>query len=274
MNMVRSHRDYGLVGESLAIQGLWSQILRLAPHEVSIFIEGEEGAGKRHVAEIIHSLSPYREGPFMVIDCAATPELSLAFELFGCEPGFCSRLEEGVRGMLESANRGTLLLEHVEAMPKSVQSRLLRVIEGRAVERLVGGMPVKVDVRIIATRTRRADQDETEEQAFNPLWDRLGDGFPLRVPSLRERPEDIPLLSDYFLKQANREFGKKVLGFTPEARAILETYQWSGNLRELNTCLRVAVLIADRLVNPEHLLSYLRVAHARSEQERRSWRRP
>lgn len=240
------------------MRALRRQIHRFAPYNIPLLVEGEESTGKRLVAEVIHNLSPYRDGPFIAVDCAALSEMMLAIELFGCEPGFCTQFSQGLPGKVEFAMGGTLLLEHIEVMPKWVQGRLLRLLEDQAVERLGSSASAAVYLRTIASTVDGCDQGEPGEGGCRDLLDRLCSGFSLKVPPLRDRGDDVVLLSHHFLAQLNKALGKQGKSFSPAALTVLETYSWPGNLRELGAVIRSAVLIADRIIAPQHLPLYLR----------------
>lgn len=261
----RSQRD--LIGHSMPMRELRCLIRSFAPYDIPLLLEGEESTGKRLVAEVIHSLSRYRTGPFVSLDCAALPEMMLAVELFGCEPGFCvglaqvlpGKVELVLPGKVELARDGTLLLEHVEMIPAWIQGRLLQIFETRSVERMGGVESVPVHVRIMASTTGCLSQT-APGQSYNGLIDYLSGGVPLKVPPLRERAGDISLLGCHFLAQANRESGKRIEGFSHAALAALEAYSWPGNLRELNRAIRSAASTADRIITPEHVPLYARYA--------------
>lgn len=259
-------RDLDLIGKSAPMQELRRLMRSYAPYDVPLLLEGEEGTGKRFVAQIVHSLSPYRRGPLIVVDCAACSDMMLAVELFGCDAGFCPGLAQALPGKVELAGGGTLLLEHVEMLPMWIQKRLLQMVKTKSVARMgMGGEEaIPVHARIIASTTnglnrpasgqsRQSRQSQQSQQSQIDLTDCLSGGFPLKLPPLRARRGDIGLLSGHFLAMANRELGKQVEGFSPSARAALEAYSWPGNLRELYSVVQSGVLAADRRVRPEQL---------------------
>jgi len=253
----RSQRD--LIGHSMPMWELRRLIRSFAPYDMPLLLEGEESTGKRLVAEVIHSLSPYRMGSFVTLDCASLSAMMLAIELFGCEPGCCAGLAQVLPGKVELARDGTLLLEHVEMIPTWIQGRLLQILETSSVERMGGAESIPVHVRIVASTTGCPSQTATGWRQKG-LIDYLSGGVPLKVPPLRERTGDISLLSHHFLAQANRESGKQIEGFSPAALAALEAYAWPGNLRELNAAIRSAVSTADRIITPKHVPLYARIA--------------
>lgn len=244
--------DRDLIGKSVPMQELRRLMHAYAPYDVPLLLEGEEGTGKRFVAQIVHGLSPYRRGPCIVVDCSACSDMMLAVELFGCEAGFCPDLAQSLPGKMEMARGGSLLLERIELMPTWVQGRLLRVLKTKSMERLGGIKPFPMHVRIMAATTGGLSWT-TAGRSHKDLMNCLSGGISLRVPPLRERRGDISLLSCHFLATANGELGTQVAGFSPAARAALEAYAWPGNLRELYGVVRSAVLVADRRVRPEQL---------------------
>lgn len=248
------HQPHGrdLIGKSAPMRALRRLMHAYAPYDVPLLLEGEDGTGKRLVAQIVHSLSPFRTGPFIAIDCSACSDLMLAVELFGCEAGFCPGLAQTLPGKLEVARGGSVLLEHAELMPNWVKGRLLQVLKTKSGERLGGSTPFPVQVRIMAATTGGVSQ-LARGHTERGLLDYLCGGFPLKLPPLRERRGDIRLLCDHVLAVANRELGKQVEGFRPAARAALDAYSWPGNLRELYGVVRSAVLVADRWVRAEQL---------------------
>lgn len=249
---VRRRSEQDFVGQSGKIHQLRRLVRRLAPYDVPVLLTGEPGTGKGLLAEVIHGLSPFRNGPFLIVNSADLPETELAVKLFGCEPGVWGAMERR-RGLLEFADGGTLLLEHVDAVPRWMQSRLLRFCETCLVERLGGGDGIPVRVRLIATITEGIDRLAANCPISSALQDALDGSYPLALPPLRERRDDIRLLSEFFLACANREFTKRVCGFTRDALAMLQAYAWPGNVEELRQCVRFSVWQAHRLITVAHL---------------------
>lgn len=245
-------RDRDLIGKSAPMRALRRLMCAYAPYDVPLLLEGEESTGKRLVAQIVHSLSPYRAGPFIAVDCSAWSDMMLAIELFGCAPGFGRGLAQALPGKVELAWGGTLLLEHTERLPMWIQKRLLQIVETGSVARMGGGGTVPVHVRIIASTTICLGRPASGQSRIG-LTDYFSGGFPLRLPPLRERRSDIRLLSGHFLALANRELGKQIAGFSSEARAALDAYSWPGNLQELRGVVQSAVLEADWRIGPEQL---------------------
>lgn len=248
----RRQEDRDLIGKSPQLEVLRTLIHGFAPYDVPILIQGEKSTGKRLVAEVIHSLSPYRDGVFVALDCRALAEGLLGIELFGAAPSLSARCPQGLPGILEQAAGGTVCLEHIEYMPGWVVSRLVRTLETHTLERLGEQTGRPVQARMIAART--IEQGPVTARGMNQdmLLDCVGGGFPLILPPLRERGSDIVLLSRHFLDQANRECGTRVRGFSEAALAMLEAYDWPGNLLDLQTVIQAAALAAGRLITPAH----------------------
>lgn len=247
---LRSERD--LLGDCPAMQTVRRLVRSFAPYGMPLLLQGEESTGKRLAAEVIHSLSPARRGPFVAVDCAALVDMMLAIELFGCEPGLFGGAPDGVVGKLEQAHGGTLLLERVERMPAWVQGRLLQVLERGLAERLGGAEPREVRVRLLAATTA-VSPSQGAWQGRKTLRDHLSGGETIRLPPLRERGRDVWLLARHFLQLAGRDLGKPTDGFSRPALSLLERHPWPGNLRELEETVRAAARAADRIVTPEHL---------------------
>ena len=195
-------------------------------------IRGESGSGKELVARAVHNSSPRKDGPFVCLNCAALTETLLESELFGHERGSFTGATEKKVGKFEAAHRGTIFLDEIGEMAVGAQAKLLRVLEGHTFERVGGGAPVKVDVRVVAA-TNQPLEDAVRNGGFRrDLFFRL-QVVEIRVPPLRERKSDVPLLAEHFLQAVRRETGRRVRGFTPAALAKMEEYHWPGNVREL-----------------------------------------
>jgi DNA-binding NtrC family response regulator len=238
----RSRRDGAapLIGSTAAMQGLRSNIERVAGTDFTVLLEGESGVGKELVARQIHDLSKRRNGPFVAINCAALVESLLEAELFGIEDRTATGVK-GRRGKFEYAEGGTLFLDEVSDLSLSAQAKLLRSIQELAVERVGGNGTHRVDVRIVAA-TNRGLRSLVERQLFRPdLYYRLS-GVDLRVPSLRERRADIVELARYFLE---RHRATRTLRLSTAASDALLTYDWPGNVRELERLIERAVALAE-----------------------------
>ncbi len=242
-----------MIGESVPIRALRQQIAVAAPTNGRILIYGESGTGKELAARAIHHHSPRAALPFVELNCAAIPEELIESELFGHTKGAFTGATQAKRGKFEQADGGTLLLDEVGDMSLKVQSKVLRVLEEQRFEPLGSNTPLQVDVRIIAATNKRLDE-EIERGAFRPdLFYRLN-VIPFEVPPLRDRREDIPLLTDYFNLKYSAEYNRAPKFFTEDARNRLSEYDWPGNVRELrNTIERVVIMAAREQIGAEDL---------------------
>ncbi|MCS6817107.1 MAG: sigma-54-dependent Fis family transcriptional regulator [Blastocatellia bacterium] len=233
----------GLVGTHAAWRKVVQTVLQVAPSSATVLIEGESGTGKELLARAIHALSPRAGGPFIVVNCAALPETLAESELFGHERGAFTGAVERRLGRFERAHRGTIFLDEIGELPLSVQAKLLRFLQFHEFERLGGGKSIRVDVRVIAATSRQLAQMVSEGKFLEALYYRLN-VIPLRVPPLRERPEDIPLLALHFLKKYAPAAGRPTLRFHPETLLALQEYPFPGNVRELENLVQHLVLLA------------------------------
>lgn len=226
--------------------------------DVTVLIEGESGTGKEMMARFIHNQSLRSQGPFIAINCAAIPEGLLESELFGYEKGAFTGAVNKRSGKFLQAHTGTLLLDEISEMILPLQAKLLRVIQERQVDPIGGKEPVNVDIRFIAT-TNKSLKKEVEECRFREdLYFRLN-VFPITLPPLRERKDDIPLLSEYFLKKYRqigiKKHGTPVTSISEEALDILMEHEWRGNIRELENTIERAIIMCDEdMIKPEHLI--------------------
>ncbi len=235
----------GIVGRSTAMETILDQLRQVSRTVATLLVVGESGTGKELIARAAHNNSPRRGGPFVAINCAALNEGVLESELFGHEKGAFTGAISRRKGLFETADGGTLFLDEVGDLPAPTQVKLLRVIEYREITRVGGNEPIKVDVRIVAA-THRDLREEVKEGRFRQdLFFRLN-VVTIRVPPLRERREDIPLLIDSFVREFSMLHGKEIEGVTPEARDLLASYSWPGNVRELRNCLESMVVITRR----------------------------
>jgi DNA-binding NtrC family response regulator len=236
--------DGMLVGRSPAMLRLRQLIERVAPTDATVLVTGENGTGKEMIAHEIYRRSPRRQNPFIKVNCAAISENLIESEFFGHERGAFTGATERREGRFELANQGTLLLDEVSEIPGNLQAKLLRVLQEREFERVGGNRTIKVNVRIIATSNRDLLAHVEKGEFRQDLYYRLN-VFPVHVPALRERGEDILLLADHFLGRAARRFGIRVAGFSPSARAALMAYRWPGNVRELQNTIERAVILTE-----------------------------
>ena len=241
-----------IIGDSPALRQVMAAIERAAATDTTVLLEGESGTGKELCARALHDASPRAQGPFVAINCAAIPDQLLEAELFGFERGAFTGATQRKIGKFEMAQRGTIFLDEIGEMPLALQAKMLRAIETRRIERLGGNSPILVDVRIVAATNRKLRQAVAMRQFREDLYFRLS-VFPVTIPALRERKEDIPKLAHHFVERVSRDVGKK-LTLSPEALAMLVEYPWPGNVRELQNAMERAVILAEgeRLM-PRHL---------------------
>jgi DNA-binding NtrC family response regulator len=237
-------RDEGLVGASPALQRVRELIARVAPSDASVLIRGESGTGKELVAREIHRASPRAGGPFVAFDCNAFAEGVIESELFGHERGAFTGAERRRIGRFELADGGTLLLDEVGDLALSVQVKLLRVLQERAFERVGGNHTIRVSVRVIAATNRDLETAMRESRFREELYYRLN-VVTIEVPPLRERPEDIPALAEFFLaRYGDRGDGARVR-IAPDAVSALQTCPWPGNVRQLENVIHRGVVLCD-----------------------------
>jgi DNA-binding NtrC family response regulator len=233
-----------IVGESEAIKRAVAETQRVAQTDTTVLLLGESGTGKELFARAVHHLSPRRSGPFVAINCAAIPETLIESELFGHEKGSFTGATARRPGKFELAAGGTIFLDEIGELPLSAQSKLLRAIEEKTVDRVGGRAPVNVDVRVVAA-TNRDLQTAAEAGAFRrDLFFRLA-VFPIVIPPLRERDEDAVLLARHFAAQLGRELRRREAILGPEAAAAVRRHTWPGNVRELENAVERACILAD-----------------------------
>jgi DNA-binding NtrC family response regulator len=242
-----------VVGESVE----WREVLRTATQvaatDTTVLITGESGTGKEVVAQFIHAASTRKSGPFVALNCAALPEQLLESELFGYERGAFTSAQQAKPGQVELASGGVLFLDEVAEMSLSAQAKFLRVLQEREFQRLGGTRLLKANIRVIAATNRDLRKAVERGDFREDLFYRLG-VFDIRIPPLRERPADIVPLSDAFLQEIGRSFGRPPAGLTRDARQALLQYDWPGNVRELRNVLeRAAILCEGGLIGPNHL---------------------
>lgn len=242
-----------IVGFCPAMQEVYKAIGRVADQTFPVLITGESGTGKELVARAIYQHGPRAKAPFLALNCAAIPETLLESELFGHEKGAFTGAERRRIGKFEQCNGGTLFLDEIGDMPLPEQTKLLRVLQEQAFERVGGSETIRTDVRLIAA-THRNLKVWSDEGKFRPdLYYRLG-VFAINLPPLRERGEDLPLLVQFYLRRGSRELGREVREVSPEAMARLRGYSWPGNVRELQSVLKQALLhIRGPVLLPEFL---------------------
>ena len=228
-------------GESM--RRVMAQVERVAASESRVCIWGETGTGKELVARTVHEKSQRHNGPFITLNCAAVPAELIESELFGHEKGSFTGAASRHTGKFEQAHGGTLFLDEIGDMPLAMQAKLLRVLEEGEVERIGGDKPVKVDVRVVAATHRNLEQLVREGKFRQDLFHRIY-VFPVMLPSLRDRCDDIPALVDHFARQVTSQNGWKRISFAPDAIAALQRYSWPGNVRELRNVVERLMLLA------------------------------
>ena len=233
----------GLVGTSAAMKKLLATLAQVAPSSATVLLLGESGTGKELCARALHQLSPRADKPFVAVNCAALPETILEAELFGAEKGAFTGAVERRIGRFERAHGGTLLLDEVGDIPPAMQVKLLRVLQEGEIERLGGSAPVPVDVRVVAA-THVDLAERVKAGTFREdLYYRL-DVVSLRLPPLREREGDVPVLATHFLKRMAERHGKNVTSIEARALDVLQSWSWPGNVRELENAVERAVVLA------------------------------
>ncbi len=249
----KANRRAQLTGKSPAVESLRSEICRAAPTNATVLISGENGTGKEVVARLLHQLSRRSRRPMVEVNCAAIPEELIESELFGHEKGAFTGAHERRRGKFDSANGGTLFLDEIGDMSLRTQAKILRIIQEQNFERVGGARAIQVDVRIIAA-TNKDLQKEIEAGRFRQdLYYRLN-VIPIHLPPLRERLQDIPLLAEDFLNRVADEstMGRKEID--PELHAVLQSYHWPGNIRELRNFIeRLVIMTPGQVIRPRDL---------------------
>ncbi len=249
-----------LIGKSPSMHHLVEDIKKLAEQRVqNLLILGESGTGKELVSRAIHNASPAHANPFVAINCAALPQGLLESELFGHEKGSFTDAKGTKKGLFEEADGGTLVLDEIGDMDISLQAKLLRVLENRTIRRIGGTKEIPFDVMVIATTNRDLTGLQKEGKFRQDLFYRLN-MFTLRIPPLRERKEDIPLLSDHFFTTSRKEFGREDMQLAPGVMEVLVTHSWPGNVRELKSLFaKVCLLEKADIIQPEHIFQRLEI---------------
>ncbi len=233
-----------IIGEDPKLKQVTISLHRAAATDATVLLEGESGTGKELFARALHALSPRADGPFVAINCAAIPETLLETELFGHEKGAFTGASARKPGKFEMAHRGTLFLDEIGDLPLSLQAKILRALEEKRFERLGGTVSLQVDVRVVAATNRHLKAAVAARQFREDLYFRLS-VFPITIPPLRERPDDILMLSKHFIERFSRDLKKKPLTLAQSAIQELQTYGWPGNVRELQNCIERAVILTE-----------------------------
>ena len=256
-NLERQLSYQGVLGEMVGMaprmQEIFALLQQAAPNKASVLITGESGTGKEMVARTIHRLSPRHDGPFVAINCAALPETLIESELFGHEKGSFTGATERRQGCFEVAQNGTLLLDEIGEMPLATQAKLLRILEDSKVRRLGGKTEFEVDVRVVAATNKVPEEAVKGGHLREDLYYRLN-VFHVHLPPLRDRKEDIPVISEALMSEMNRMHECRVTGISPAVLECLNRHAWPGNVRELRNVLERAVILAgEGIVEVKHL---------------------
>jgi DNA-binding NtrC family response regulator len=242
-----------IVGDDARLKQVSLALHRAAATDATVLLEGESGTGKELFARALHALSTRADGPFIAINCAAIPENLLETELFGHEKGAFTGASARKPGKFELAHHGTLFLDEIGDLPLSLQAKILRALEEKRFERVGGTVSLQVDVRVVAATNRNLKAAVAARQYREDLYFRLS-VFPILIPPLRDRPDDIPTLARYFIERFCRDLKKRPLILSPAAEDELRKYAWPGNVRELQNCIeRSAILTEGDTIHPRHL---------------------
>jgi formate hydrogenlyase transcriptional activator len=234
----------GIVGSSEPLRRVLMQISKVAPTDATVLILGETGTGKELVARAIHNRSRRSSRPFVRLNCGALEPSLLISELFGHEKGAFTGALQRRLGRFECANGGTIFLDEVGELPRDAQVALLRVLQEREFERLGGTQTISTDVRVLAATNRNLDSDASKGTFRQDLLYRLN-VFPIRLPTLRERADDIPVLAEYLIYRSAHTLGKRISSISRRSLDLFRTYEWPGNIRELQNVIERAVIICD-----------------------------
>ena len=245
--------QYALVGQSPSMLEVYKLMARVGPSAATVLIQGESGTGKEVVARAIHLDGPHSAAPFVAVNCAAIPENLLESELFGHEKGAFTGAVTRKIGRFEHAVGGTLFLDEVADMSLALQAKILRAVQEREIERVGGGEPIPVDVRLIAATNRDLKEAIAQGRFREDLYYRLA-GVTIRLPTLAERGDDLVLLTAYFVRQFAERYGKRIQAMSDRALDLLRNHAWVGNVRELRNVLERAVIVATGdVLRAEHL---------------------
>jgi DNA-binding NtrC family response regulator len=240
-------KKYEIVGESEAIRKIIDMADRVAPTDARVLITGSNGTGKELVARRLHEKSNRSAQPFVEVNCAAIPSELIESELFGHEKGaFTSALKQR-KGKFEQADGGTLFLDEIGDMSLSAQAKVLRALQENIITRVGGDKPIKVDVRVLAATNKKLSEEIAKGNFREDLYHRLS-VILIKVPALNERPEDIPLLANYFINQICGEYGMPLKTIEPEALEKLQQMQWTGNIREFRNVIERLIILCDKTI--------------------------
>ena len=237
-------QKFGIVGNSTSLNHAIEVAIQVAPTDMSVLISGESGSGKESFSKIIHSMSKRKHGQFIAVNCGAIPEGTIDSELFGHEKGSFTGANESRKGYFEVTNNGTIFLDEIGEMPLSTQSRLLRIIENGEFIKVGSSKVLKTDVRIIAATNIKLKEAVKNKKFREDLYYRLA-VFPVNIPPLRARKEDIPSLASHFIDKYQKDFDRKISFVSPEAMEVLTDYIWPGNVRQLENVIYHAMIMTE-----------------------------
>lgn len=258
MNIKEIQEKFGIVGESPAIKQILDQIIQVAPTSITVLLQGESGVGKDLVARAIHGLSPRKDRNLVIVNCGAIPEGIIESELFGHEKGAYTGAHQTREGYFEKADEGTIFLDEIAETPKSVQVKLLRILENGEFFRVGSSKVRETDVRVVAATNKDLWESVKEGDFREDLYYRL-DTVKLKLPPLRERTDDIILLFRKFVEELSAKHDSVFKGFSDDARNLLVSYRWPGNIRELrNVAEQLVVLEKSQFITAEILKKYLK----------------
>jgi transcriptional regulator with PAS, ATPase and Fis domain len=257
MDIQQIKQRFGIIGNSTRLNYALETAIKVAPTDITVYIQGESGVGKESFSKIIHQLSNRKHGPFIAINCGAIPEGTINSELFGHEKGAFTGATDTRKGYFETANGGTIFLDEIGELPLETQSRLLRVLENGEFIRVGSSMVSKTDVRVVAATNKDLFEEAQKGKFREDLYYRIST-IPVRVPALRERQQDIYLLFKKFAIDIAEKYKMPDVDLTPEAELVLTSYRWPGNIRQLkNMVEQIAVLEKKQLLDADTLKKYL-----------------
>ncbi len=242
-SIIAQHGFSGMIAKSDAMQKIFAILQRVMPSDVRVLIEGESGTGKELIARTLHFNGPRQEKKFLAVDCGAIPENLLESELFGYMKGAFTGATQNRKGLFQEADGGTLFLDEINNLPIHLQAKLMRVLQENEVRPLGSNAAQKIDVRVIAASSRPLAELVKEKKFREDLYFRLK-VVTVRLPALRERVSDIPLLANHFLEKFAKQYKKPIVALEPAAVQLLKRYAWPGNIRELEHAIEQAVVLA------------------------------
>jgi transcriptional regulator with PAS, ATPase and Fis domain len=251
--LTTAFRVEDIISNSDAMKKIFSILPQVSDSDSSVLIEGETGTGKELLARAIHNMSPRKNKPFIAINCGALPDTLLESELFGYKKGAFTGADRDKSGLFKEADGGTIFLDEIGELPLTLQVKLLRVLQDREIRPIGDARIQKVDVRVIAATSKNLEEEVARRTFREDLFYRLN-VMTLKLPPLRERMEDIPVLIRLFIQKFNQEIGRQIQGVSPPAMAALLTHDWPGNVRELENVIERAVVLAEtQMILPENL---------------------